>query len=514
MVNLQDSNLRTFALVAAQLTTGRATPTDYLLPYFRTIISRHAGNPYVPNDILAEIKSEFQIGIPFYLAEQMTKKLKEIGALKEDNSLGFLVCKTSDDALDSHGSLEADHFEELAKKLNGYATKMGVSSPSESKNWESALFSFFSGESESIDIDHWQADDGVGRESPQDAWIISHFIRQVELLEPSIFEVVKKIYAAYAITEAICEFQNTGHEQHWQGLSVFYDSTVLMRLLGTSGVHLRQATLEMHNMLLEIGCRTYYFNHNLEEVLSNLDYLAKQYRQGKDIHKETAYALERGETTMAHIHMMLGAADTMLAEIGISEHLIKNKSRLKSAAFQVNPLEIESYLKRVLPYRANSNAPKADADTLERILLLRKGNLGRSIPESKAIFVTHNWNYSTLSRKYCVDHLDYSWQTAPPITTLGVLTRLAWLGSANSKDPMVLSKDLAAKSYQAALPDKRWLNKFWQTLEKSNPELIDQNCSDSLYLLDVRERAENITMGNSSLIGKLEIPEILQDLRN
>lgn len=506
---LHRSNLSTFAIVEAQLTKGLKHPTDYLLPFFQEMIRREDGNNFIVKNVVENIQEEFALDIPVYLADSLVPSLVKQGYLEYDKAHRCHICHKVA-AFGSEILLEDSDFNVIEKTLGEYAGNNGTPKPLVSSDWLKALLAFFS--QEQVLTKYKKVGKKIiSNPKEYDDRVISNFIVNSERYDPIVFAKIKKIYAAFSLADTIISIQNTGHLEDWGTLRLAYDVTVLMRLLGTSGDLLKRATLEMHSLLQGMGCRTYYFDHTLSELYSNIDALAVRYSRGESIHRETAQALENGEISIASINLIKGNADVQLGRLNITQ--IDVPPRIENALYQVNPQELEEYLTRRINYRFTSEAARADAESIEKIVFLRRGRKATDLPKSGHIFVTNNAPYARVSRDYAKEFCKYGDFDTPPIITLSTLTKLSWLASDRKNLDHEISTDLLANCFQASLPDDKWFNKFWQTIEESHPELIDSNVHDSLYLLDVRRAAEEASIGNSALFDDIDFPKLIANAK-
>jgi len=509
LIDLQNSHIRTLAVVEAQMTKGINRPTDYLLPFFQSVIASLPGEPFIIKDVLDEIEKIYSIEIPVYLAESLVHSLENLGCIEYDKNINCHIC-LSFEKQEGFVDLDQSHFDLLEEKFTRFAKLHDLEVPLASDNWQKALFNFFSNKELGKKSANFRGK-LILNPKEKDDWLISKFIFEEQTLNSDVFELIKKIYAAYSIADTVASIQNIGHTKDWQGLNIVYDSTVLMRLLGTSGDFLKKATLEMHHLLLDIGCTAYYFDHNLAEVFHNIEALTVRYQTGERIHRETAQALENGEITIGNINLLKGDADTRLGKLNITQ--LDIPSRLSNIKAQINPIDLEEFLKKNIVYNYSGDASQVDADSIERILLLRNNDKTSEIPKSKYIFVTHNNRYAKYSNIFCKKYCDYKNHHAPPIVTLGTLTRLSWLASDNKNNILDLTNELVINCFQASLPDEKWFSKFWNSLEQTNPELLDINIHDSLYLLDIRTAAEDSTMGSSILFDSIDIPKLIENAK-
>lgn len=506
-MDLQNPNLRTYAVAEAQDTKGFSKPSEYFIPFFQAVIGKLDGEPFKLETVLDGIYKEYSLEIPLYFADSLTHILEEKGSILKSSISGVnvRVCKKVDG--DYSGiKLDKEHFDLLEEKIKLFASSYGVEEPLYSSSWIKALIAFFS-EAEPPSKVAILKGKMISNPKEKDDWLVSKFITYFKSFDKNVFEVIKIIYSAYALADTFRTIQEYGHLDDWKDLSVIYDSTVLMRILGTSGDVLKKATLEMHHMLQEAGCKTYYFSHNYSELLQNLEAIVERKKSGAALHRETAQALEQGEISISELRMLPVDCDRRLGELNITQ--LEMPNRMENIQAQINPVGLEDFLKSKINYRKNTLAAEIDAQSIENILFLRSGKKYTELPKCKYIFATHNHPYSKYSYVYCKDECGYTSHHVSPIVTLGTLTRLAWLASENELENWSISSDLIISCYQASMPDDRWFDRFWKIIEESRPELLRMDAHESLYLLDVRKSAEELSLGNSTLLEELDISEIV-----
>jgi len=508
-MDLQNSNLRTLAVIEAQMTKGLGRPTEYLIPFFQAAISARAGTPFVIRDILATIEKDYSLEIPVYMADSILPILEKVGAISKDSNIGGYLCKEIGENEGDTG-LSQSHFDLLEGKLNRFAISLEFEKPIASDTWQHALLNFFSKKELGNKVGNIRGK-LVSNPKEKDDWLVSKFIVEMQIVDPAVFDLIKRIYAAYSIADTLASIQHFGHTEDWEGLNVVYDTAVLMRLLGTSGKFLKDATLQMHNLLLDVGCNTYYFDSNLAELFQNIEALTARHLSGESIHRETAQALENGEISLGEINLLKGSADTRLGQLNITQLELPERSSNMQA--QINPAELESFLKEKINYRRNTFAAQVDAESIERVIFLRGAKKYSELPKSKYVFVTHNYNYAKHSANFCKEYCGYQKQHVSPVVTLNTLTRLSWLASENGGKPLDLSNELIINCFQASLPDDKWFGKFWNAIENTNPEYLNTDAHESLYLLDIRKAVEDMSIGSSALIDDLDISKVIENAR-
>ena len=87
-------------------------------------------------------------------------------------------------------------------------------------------------------------------------------------------------------------------DDEYSHLTVYYDTSIILRLLGSSGEVYKNANLEMHRTIEQLGSKTMYFDHTESEVVNILDTIMSNYNVGNRLFGETAEAMLRGEVTI------------------------------------------------------------------------------------------------------------------------------------------------------------------------------------------------------------------------
>ena len=100
-------------------------------------------------------------------------------------------------------------------------------------------------------------------------------------------------------------------------VTVFYDTSVLLRVLGCSGRLQETAALELNRYLQDLGFDTYYFSGNEAEVAGILETIIYVKDTGKELEGETADAIASGEVTLSQIRMLQLAFPERLAALNV-----------------------------------------------------------------------------------------------------------------------------------------------------------------------------------------------------
>ena len=198
--------------------------------------------------------------IPVYAIQQMLSRLSRRGFLEWNQvAKAYLPTKALAERPDDSPSLSlSDSFENLESELAAFAQKLGLGTPASSSAWTDALIKFLRSEGarEALRAETIK-DVIVGNPSEVDTFVVARFVQETERQRRDVYSDILKVFTGVLIEDFISNIQEAGSPGTYKGLSVFYDTSVLLRLLGTSGYLLQTATLEMHTTLQSLGCNTY-----------------------------------------------------------------------------------------------------------------------------------------------------------------------------------------------------------------------------------------------------------------
>lgn len=319
------------------------------------------------------------------------------------------------------------------------------------------------------------------------------------------------------IEDFVSNVQVIGTTDSYRHLKVYYDTGVLLRLLGTSGHLFQTATLEMHAALQMLGCDTYYLDPNATEVQNILDTLEGAYSRGKEIFGETSDAIHTGEITIGTIKDLAGTFEARLAQLNIFPYPYDFAARRTEDAFQIDEPQFaaaltSAALKNDRGYSAQNAAN--DAHVVALIIRLRRGKAMRAISQSRHIFVSRNSLLQRVSRQFVDQHVEeYDAASVPPVITVGQVTTLAWLASNKAIEPHKVSRELLANCYNAVQPTETWAEEFAKVLNQfrdENPEFLAERANAMLFLKSARAAARDESLNQPVMLRKLNVAELFR----
>ncbi len=316
------------------------------------------------------------------------------------------------------------------------------------------------------------------------------------------------------VEEFISSVSEVGVVNKSAPVTIFYDMSVLLRVLGCSGQLQETAALELNRYLQDLGFDTYYFAGNEAEVVGILDTIVYVKDTGRELEGETADAIASGEITLSQIRMLQLAFPERLAALNIFPAEEFERRVFENAAYQIDERGFSEFLKqkameRGVPYREQNRVN--DANYLGSIMRLRKRTQTKDLARCGFIFVTSNRFLAQSSREFLLKQKVLQPQHCPPILSVGQIATIAWLMKEHVLAPEKAGRELLANCFAAFQPNQEWFRYFREGIEKVGNNLDEyvKEPKNAIILQAARRIAQEESFGSSAIMRELNMVEIL-----
>lgn len=519
-----DRKLRAYAYLTAsfQERGNVHDALDCLTPFVIAALAQQSGS-YLKLEEAAAFVGSLGLRIPVYVLEQFTSRLVAKNYLTWDNfAKRFKVSKIDQASFESgerNDSNITEAFEALESHLRQFALCKGFEQPPISANWSDALIHFLKSEQaseliRSIDVKGALIGDALQIET----FIVALFIQECEAGKPGLFTQIVTVFTGILIEDFIGNIQVISDPNTFSRLSIYYDTTVLLRILGTSGKLLQTATMEMHRTLQDLGCKTYYFDFTEVETSKVLGALISAYDLGDNIYNETAEAIYNGELTISEVRDIAVTLSVRLGALNIFPFIYNTAARKAEDSFQIDENRFAETLMssaRVRDRTYKKQNADTDARSVAIVFRLRRGFVRREVSASNHLFVSRNSLLQRVARKFAIEHVDeYDDFAAPTVLTVGQITTIAWISSAKKLEPRKVSKELLAACYSAVKPSPGWAEEFSRALARfkvENPAFTQEKANQHFFLQTARSMAKDESLGQAAVLRKINLADIFQD---
>ena len=511
--------LRAYAYLTASFRTeGRVADIfDCLTPFLSAAIKEQSNQPVDIQTIVERVR-RYGLDVPFYVVEQLLPRLAKQGVI-EWNAVAkaFIPCDLGN-GIEQFPSLP-ESFDAIEPALSEYAKSKGISNPPLSSSWDEAIINFLKETYSGKNIRTIQAHGVIVADTTEiESFIIASFLQNISEKNVELFDHLVRIYTGVLIEDFISNVQSLQQSTDYSRLNIYYDTSILLRILGTSGTILHEATLQMHHTLQTLGAKTYFLGHTSTEVENILTTLAAAYERGQEIYNETADALLGGEITIGAIRDLAGTYESRLSSLNIFPLSYDYNAHKNEQYFQIDEILFSESLKSAALKKERSysfqNALN-DAGAVAVILRLRRGRSAKDIGKSISIFVSRNSLLQRVARRFAIEHTDhYDEGSIPPVLTTGQITTASWLAEGRNLEPSKISKELLASCYSAVQPSAEWANEFAHALDefrKEHPDVISDRADALLFLQSARHAARDASFNDPNILKKINTAEMFRN---
>lgn len=488
---------------------------DCLIPFIAPHINDIAGKQVLPDAIQVYLKTNYGFNIPLYAIEQNFPALQRGGYIDFNRVTRRYVAKKHENLFIVAKNEIETQFDEVAGELADFARAKGFPAAPPSGTWGEALINFLKtrkdkGRAAVANIKGAIVDTGKIEEV-----VVGSFVSLLHQSKPHLFNKIVNIFMGVLVEEFISSVAEIGDIDRANPVVVFYDTAVLLRLLGCSGKRLGAATEELTRYLQDIGFRIYFLSGNESEVAGILDALVFNKDSGRELEGETADAISDGDVTITDIRMLQNSFVERLATFNVFPADMIEKSAFDNARYQIDENGFSEYLKQqaISSRRAYSVQNREnDSAYLGTIMRLRKRLNTRDLSRCGFVFVTTNNLLAQASRRYLIEEKVIQPAHCPPFLTVGQIATIAWLLKDHRLVPEKAGRDLLANCFAAIRPDHEWFRFFREGVERrtGNLEEFVREPRNALILQAARRIAQEESFGSSAIVRELNMVEILR----
>lgn len=487
---------------------------DCLRPFIVAYLKQITGKQVDLTVLQQYLKNTFDFEIPIYALQQILPALVNLGHIEYRKNAGIYISKSKGDEFSvSREEIETD-FDFLTERLTAYANSLGVTVVP-SGDWGQALINFLKTREPDEAPKVANIKGAILNPQQVETSVVGAFIQDTFAKEPVHFDMILRIFMGVLIEEFISTISEIGDHAALKSLNVFFDTSVLMRVLGCSGGLQRVAAEELTRYLQDMGINLYFFSGNEAEVQGILDALVTAKNMGGELWGESADAISRNEIKISDIRLLQTTMAMGLATKGIfpANNLELNTPDQKR--YQIDEKGFADFLsneasRRGKPYSYTNRTN--DAGFLGNVMRLRKGIKTRDFAESKAIFITTNNLLAKSARRFLLKEKEIGRYDCPPVLTERQAATIAWLMKDRKLEPTLARRELLTNCYAAYRPDADWFQNFKDGIEKvvGDFDAFISQPANNLKLQAARNIALQETFGNATLMRTLNIAEVLQ----
>jgi hypothetical protein len=341
-----------------------------------------------------------------------------------------------------------------------------------------------------------------------DQYALHRFVEQAWTEDPEAFESLDALVRGRMLSDALYFQPEEG--QRLPGLSaveVYFDGPILLWLLGYAGPEAQAPYAELVELLKGQGAILRCFSHSVDEAQEILDAAAARAWTGQGQARFTGdvvtYLVQQGRTR-TDIELMAARLGNDLLRLGIQQ--VDTPGRV--LALEPDEQRLQEMLQRAINY-TNPRARDRDVDSLTAVHRLRGGRVFRNLAQSKALFVTRNYDVFRVSARFFAERR--SGTAVPHCVLASAFTTLVWLHEPRAA-PDLPRQRIIADVYAAVRPSDRLWTAYNDEIDRLlAAEALQPEDADYLRLAGEAEAAlMDTTFGQSDAYSEGTALQVLE----
>ena len=467
LVEFMASNkaLVSFAIVSTNWKLKKEDPFDTLKPFvlyylahdvdnYDNIVSLSDGQSY--------IKNEFGLTIYLNVLEIVLNRISKDGIVEYNKKSKSYVLKNKKDIHIEQFEEQREHNKESYLKVQQafYDFLQNKNIQYDNDTASNALISYFC--EYGIDV--------IARNSldipKSQLWHfrVGEFVQYIFANNALIEKYIIEIAQGGMISSILFKDETYKKRQQFRNTKIYYDTPLLMHILGYSGKAFQDSAMEMTTLLLNQGAELGCFERNIDELEGILDAYATRYNNHT---LSKSYNFEHFITsgvTPRDISEMKAVISSRLRKLKI---VVEDFPSYEKYEDNIDWVKFDDHVKTSIHY----NDPRRrdnDVQSIAAIYRLRGVRTYKYFETCTALFVTTNKRLSYITRKYFEE--EYKHSGKPVIVDDTYLTGLIWSKLNGTSEKLPTLKIMADALASQTIPSE-----FWNEVVQKVKQYEDEN---------------------------------------
>ncbi|MBY0337205.1 MAG: hypothetical protein K2X11_11365 [Acetobacteraceae bacterium] len=399
-----------YAYLRAFFGEGAQSPLDAMAPLVKRALLRQKGKPLQPSAVQAEITSHVGIEIPINVIRYLFGKLTKEGVLVLNKDYHHLVNPSYkfDSQIEILERAARERYNRIVRFISPIMVREKIT-----KFRAADLIEFW--------LDHsavaFLGDTNPAYEAGSDDFEVNRVIALAcfsedggdQFLEDlteialgdAIFRAVKVLseFEVDKQDEPMPEGRSTEFHRRMSGVSVFFDTRIVIRILAFSDRDYHKAAAELLSICQATGCKVCVFRHNVDEVQRIIEAVAARLASSQPIEGELGiFAIENGYDAGDLLQLSLDV-DAKLEKLGVA--VIEKPPIANELSIDERALDERLRIDLDQDYEI---ARITDIASLSAIYRLRGGEEKNHLEDCNAIFITNNKGLADSSVRFFRSH--------------------------------------------------------------------------------------------------------------
>lgn len=500
------------AVLKANFDANAQSYLDNFVPFALACIREMKERNVTAAAVREELKTEFGLDIPEHAVTSVLRRAARQGRIERSNNLFTLtepaadspsLVRGRDDLLRKHNAL-VDRLVAFAAERFKRTIKF--------EDAENALLAHMDEEGVPLALRFVSCPEPRQLrlvEDPSVEHIVLEFIEHITHADPVLFEYLEAVFQGSMLTSALYLPDPGSLKRRFTDTTVYFDTPLLLRVLGLAGPELEGPAAELVAMLQRQGAELACFQETVEELSGVLSAASHELQMGGKRRPsgptDVVGHCVRAGIRSSDLRVIIEQLEMKLNDVGI--HVRRRPVMERDLSVDENKLEME--LQEAIRY-PRPDAMRHDLEALTAVHRIRRGWRPVRIEECTAIFVTTNGSLVGVARRHFRHGGEFSWPLAIKDSDLATIL---WL-----KEPMAAPdlprKRIIADCYGALRPSAELWAKYLDEVDRlSGNEFTDEDFAVLRYSIAAQQALTTITAGDLDAVTGDTVAQVLADAK-
>lgn len=334
---------------------------------------------------------------------------------------------------------------------------------------------------------------------------VGRFINEMATSKSNVFEYIQDIAKGGMIASVIFQNDNNFKEaRNFKNTNIYFDTPLLMHILGYSGAALMESVKEMTVLLIKHGAQLYYFRHNLYELEGILDAYANLYNKNQ---LNTSYNFDYFIENDIKPERISEYKSLLQKNLQLEKLILVDTPDYDDYGKNIDWTDFTNFISNKINYN-DSKRLDNDVSSIASIYRLRKYDIYTSYENCNALFVTTNSSLSYYTNCYFKEN---GKSGIPAIVNDNFLTGMLWLKSENDNQQLPTLKIIADSLASQNLSPEFW-NAFLSKVQGFEEKDIITSQEAAMLKVDIftKRNVYDVTDGDIDKLTQSSLKEILK----
>lgn len=490
-------------MLKVNIDTRRGDYYDYLHPFILEVLRRHTPDPVTDGVIHAHITNDFGLDINQSVIQTVLRRIaRRDKLLRREHGVFHVVASIGKSSFDAKRAQATRSIDAVANALSTFAATKNIKFDVDAAFQHILTFlSRFSVECLRSYVRGTALAD-VPYQTPQALYIVGSFVQSVQETDELLFAQFIQIVKGRMLANALLCPDLDSLNKTFAGVQFYFDTPLILRILGLNGQPRRNAMLELVTLLNKLGGSCCVFEHTMNELDGVIE-AAERYLEHPEGQGRLIDELRRQGKTRTDVTLLRERLDDLV----VAERIAIRKTPPYLRDFQIDESAFGDMIEEEIQYRGKK-AMEYDINSVRSIYALRAGRAPRRLEECRSVLVTSNAGFAKAAFEYGKS-FDSSREVSSVITDFS-LANVAWL-KAPMGAPSLPEREVLAYCYAALEPSHKLWQKYVSEMDrlKEQGQILPRDHQILRYSFGARTELVALTLGDDEALTGGTVSEIL-----